>query len=466
MTMTMAEATTVDPGVIVLPGVTGADIVVLPDREISVVEAGAAGALGSTFWSVWSAATVSSLGDGLALVGFPLMAVAVTRRPVLVAGVVFAQRLPWLLCALPMGALADRFRRFRVMALVDLVRFVVVGAIGVAALSGRVGLPLLYAAAFTLGTLETLFSAAAHGALPAAVRPEQLDRANGYLFASQTAGEQLAGPAAGGVLYAAGAAVPFLGDAVSFAASAALLLRPARRQAAAAPQGDPVPRAGRARRRLRAEMGDGLRTFWRHPVLRVLSVTIGGMALCQSMIMGILVLYGIEVLHLSHVGYGLFLAAGATGNVLGALAASRLRARVGTSFIILFGGCLAAFAYVGAGATSSPLVAAALFAVEAWAVACGTVASMSLRQRCVAPELLGRVGNIYRMVIWGIIPIGTLIGGVLAANLGLRASFYIAGAIQLAVLVAVGGRLSRVVARLECPGAHFRRPRQRVAPPG
>jgi MFS family permease len=239
--------------------------------------------------------------------------------------------------------------------------------------------------------------------------------------------------------------LPFVGDAISFAASAVMLLGPARGEP------DQSRPHSMARRRLRTEMSDGLRTFWQHPVLRVLSITVGGMAFCQSMVLGILVLYGLEDLHLGHVGYGLFLAAGATGNVLGALAASRVRARFGTSAIILVGGTVAALAYLGAGATSSPVLATLLFAVEAWAVACGTVASMSLRQSSVAPELLGRIGNLYRMVIWGIIPIGTLAGGLVASGFGIRAAFYVAGVTQLVLLAGVGARVWRIVAAAEQP---------------
>jgi MFS family permease len=421
--------------------VTGAPAGVPPEAAV----APARRRLGRTYWSIWSAASVSSLGDGLAVVGFPLLAAAVTRRPTLVAGVVFAQRLPWLLCALPMGALADRLPRFRTMAAVDAVRCLIVGAVGIAALSGHISLLVLYAGAGGLGVLETLFSAAAHAAVPAAVPAEELDRANGYLFASQTGGEQLAGPAVGGALYAMSASLPFVGDAISFAASAVMLLGPARGEP------DQSRPHSMARRRLRTEMRDGLRTFWQHPVLRVLSITVGGMAFCQSMVLGILVLYGLEDLHLGHVGYGLFLAAGATGNVLGALAASRVRARFGTSAIILVGGTVAALAYLGAGATSSPVLATLLFAVEAWAVACGTVASMSLRQSSVAPELLGRIGNLYRMVIWGIIPIGTLAGGLVASGFGIRAAFYVAGVTQLVLLAGVGARVWRIVAAAEQP---------------
>src|SRR5688500_8672420 len=75
--------------------------------------------LGAPFWRFWTAATVSNLGDGFALVAFPLMAARMTESAGLVAGAVFAQRLPWLLFGLPAGALADRLNRGRAMAVVD-----------------------------------------------------------------------------------------------------------------------------------------------------------------------------------------------------------------------------------------------------------------------------------------------------------------------------------------------------------
>src|SRR5688572_29183172 len=87
-----------------------------PDLELVV---GSRRALGAPFWRFWTAATVSNLGDGFALVAFPLMATRLTDSAGLVAGAVFAQRLPWLLFGLPAGALADRLNRARAMAFVD-----------------------------------------------------------------------------------------------------------------------------------------------------------------------------------------------------------------------------------------------------------------------------------------------------------------------------------------------------------
>src|SRR5437879_3206335 len=82
--------------------------------------------------------------------------------------------------------------------------------------AGHLGLVLLYAGAFALGALETLFAACAHAALPSLVGSDDLGRANGYVFAAQTAGEQVIGSATGGLLFAAVVALPFALDSASF----------------------------------------------------------------------------------------------------------------------------------------------------------------------------------------------------------------------------------------------------------
>ena len=81
------------------------------------------------------------------------------------------------------------------------------------------------------------------------------------------------------------------------------------------------------------------------------------------------------------------------------------------------------------------------FALEAFAVGCGTVASLSLRQSLVPDELRGRVSNAFRMCIWGVIPIGALVGGLLAQFGGVRLPFVLAGIAQLTVVGLLGSRL-------------------------
>jgi MFS family permease len=156
------------------------------------------GGLGPEFRKLWAANAISNLGDGVAAVAGPLLAASLTRDPLLVAGLVFAQRLPWLLFSLLSGALVDRLDRRRLMAGVDLACCLLLGLLGIAVLVDAATVALLYAAFFALGTAETLFDNAAVSILPAVVPAGGLPRANGRLLGARMVSEQLAGPPLGG----------------------------------------------------------------------------------------------------------------------------------------------------------------------------------------------------------------------------------------------------------------------------
>lgn len=403
----------------------------------------AAAPLGTRFWRLWGASTLSGLGDGLSLVAFPLLVTSLTRTPQWVAGILVAQRLPWLLLSLHAGALADRLDRRRLLGLVEVMRMAVLLLLGVSVATHTLTLPLLYGAAATMGGLETLFSAASHAALPALVDHDQLPRANGYLQSAQIAGAQVVGPAFGGLLFAAAAALPFIFDGVSFLGSAALLVlalpRMARsREAAAAPTTS-----------LGTDVMEGVRWFLGNPLLRLLATVVGVLAFCWAMVTAVTVLYALEVLHLSGRGYGLFMAAGAIGQVGGGIVASRVQAKVGTAAVIIGGAVAASVAYLAIGTTAAVVVATLATILETSGIGIANVATMSLRQGAVPPELLGRVGNAFRMCIFGAAPLGALAGGFLA-HASLQAPFLVAAVIQLVMLALCGPAL---VARIRASEA-------------
>lgn len=179
--------------------------------------------LGAPFRAVWLSVAISGTGDGMFLTAFPLLAGALTRDAVLIAGVTVASRLPWLLFSLLTGALADRFDRRRLMVLADVGRCVVVAVLGAAVLADGASIWLLYACAFALGFGETLHANAAQAILPVIVEPDDLIAANARLTGTQVATEQSAGPPLGAALFGAAASVPFLVDAVTFGVSAGLI---------------------------------------------------------------------------------------------------------------------------------------------------------------------------------------------------------------------------------------------------
>jgi MFS family permease len=409
----------------------------------------------SRFAAVLAARAVSSLGDGLAVVAFPLLATQLTHNAVLIAGAAFATRLPWLLFALPAGAVADRVDRRRLLAGVEIIRMVALALLGVAIVSGHAALGELYAAAFVIATCETLFDAATMAVVPALVEPAGLEVANSRLFLAQTGFETFIGPAIGGVVFALAASAPFLADGLSFAASAAFLslaLRHWTQPARPAPDAvEPVVR------RLASDVREGIGWFVQEPTLRLAVGLVTSFAFCQSLGLPVIIIYTIRTLHLSTAGYGLFTAVTAVGYVVGGWLAPRVTRRLGTGTVLLAAGLLAGACYAAIGLTASLPIAVAGFVGEAVAVAVGNIASLSLRQRVTPLEMAGRVSSAARASCAAAAAAATLLGGVLVLLGGPGAPFAIGGLLQIAVALVLGTRL---VARLRVTG-----PPQGVAAP-
>jgi predicted MFS family arabinose efflux permease len=285
----------------------------------------------------------------------------------------------------------------------------------------QASIEVLAAGGLLLGSAEVIFSNAAQSILPALVPPELLPKANGSQQVSLTVGESFLGPPAGSLLFAAAAVLPFGLDAASFAGSAALLARLPR-------TGDAAENAENAERpRIRAQVAEGLRWLARHRLLRVIAVLLGIYNFANQMGQAILVLLATQTLHVSTRGYGLLLAASAVGSVVGGLVNPILTRRIGMLPSLVLPALLTAAAFVGIGLAPGPVVVAALLACQGFAAAMWNVVTVSLRQRVVPGQLLGRVNSVYRMLGWGLMPLGALAGGFVAHAAGLRAPYIVAG---------------------------------------
>jgi MFS family permease len=382
--------------------------------------------LGREYWKLWTASTVSSLGDGIHLAALPLLATTLTRDPAAIAGVAVAGGLPWLLFGLVGGAVADRVDRRALMVQVDLFRAVVVGALAAAVLLDHASTPLLYAAAFLLGTAETLFDAAAPAILPAIVERDRLERANAPLYIGGRIGNEFVGPALGGILFAAAAAGPFLLDAASFAVAAGFLL---------AMRGSFRPEHGTEAGTLMREVAEGLRWVWRDRVIRAISIGVAVLALVDSAWFSILVLYAFEILDLGSAGFGALIVAGGVGSVLGGLAAATLGTKIGSGPALIGAVLLAAVTQLVVGLTSSVAVAVTMLALSGLAFAVWNILVLSMWQRLVPDPLLGRVTSTYRFLGLGGTAAGAAAGGLLAAGFGLRAPFLVGAPILLVTAV-------------------------------
>jgi MFS family permease len=382
--------------------------------------------LGPSFRRLFAASASSNLADGAIRVALPLLAASLTRDPVLVAALTSLSFLPWLLFALPAGAVVDRVDRKLAMAAANTVRAVAVGALAVTALTGTASLVVLYVVAFGVGVAETFYDSAARAMLPQVVRRDQLDRANGLLTVGETAGEGFVGAPLGAALFAVAAAAPFSATAAAYGLAAVLVLAVAGRHR-------PTRGDGAQPTSIRRDVAEGVGWLWRHRLLRGLTLVSATTSGLQALTTGVEVLWALEVLRIGEAGFGLLMAASGVGAALGELVAAPLGARLGRSPVLVAGAALAGLATVGAGLTSSGFVAGGLMAAGAVGVMFWNVLTMSLRQALIPEELFGRVQGGYRTLVWGTIPLGALLGGLLADVTTVPTVFVVAGCAQLLV---------------------------------
>lgn len=395
-----------------------------------MTRSGGAGRLPPEYWRLWWADGINSVGDGAFAAAVPLLAVTVTRDPRLVSVVSAATYLPWLLLSLPAGAAVDRYDRAGLMWRSQALQAAIVGVIAVLAATGHVSVAALAVLAFALGACQVVVGNAAQAILPDVVAKPLLYTANGTQQTAMTVGQQFVGPPVGSLLFALGAALPFGMDAASFAVSAGLLAtlpRRARHRTGHRPGHPP----------LRASIAEGLRWLARHRLLRALAALLAVNTFCFQLGTATLVLLATQTLDLGTRGYGLLLAGAAVGSVLGGLVNARVVARVGA--LPALGGSLAgnAAVFVAIGLSPGALALGVLLAANGLLTTMWNIVTTSLRQQIVPADLLGRVTSAYKMLGWGLMPLGALAGGMVAQAFGLRAAYPIAGVLRGIALLAL-----------------------------
>jgi MFS family permease len=404
---------------------------------------------GSAYTKLLVSSGLSNLADGVFQIALPLVTLGVTRDPTAFAAVTVALRLPWLLFALPAGALADRLDRRRTMFLVDLARAAVIGGLALALATGTTTLWLLCAVALLLGIGETLFDTAAQSIVPNIVPADDLSRANGNLYAVELTMNQFVGPLVGGVLVGLTATGAVAGSAAAYLCAAAAIaviagsFRPER-------TGPPT--------RIREDVVEGARYLFSHRLLRTMALLTGIANLTSTAMLTVFPLYAVDPgpMGLSEADYGVLLTAGAGGAFAGSFVAAGAERVLGRSRSMLVAFLLFGVATVAPGlTTSAPLVAAGQALGGAGAITWNVI-TVSLRQRIAPDHLLGRVNAGYRLLAWGSMPLGALLGGVAADLLSVRAVFFLTtgGAlVALPLLLAVVTERAITDAEAEAEGS-------------
>jgi len=388
----------------------------------AAVEATAPKRLGRSYHKLFWASVVSNGGDGVSTVAYPWLASAVTRNPILVALVMVAQRLPWLVFTLPAGVITDRVDRRKVMVLMDTLRALLTLFVAFAVLGQQHTLPgpdelesvtgtrtglfvLVLVATLLLGMAEVLRDNSAQTLMPDLVHSSQLEKANGRMWSFEGIMNTFVGPPLGSLLLIGAFALPFFVDAGSFFVAAALVAL--------------IPGTFRAHRdpaqptqSFKSELSEGVRWLMRHPLLRPMAIILGIMNAAGAATFATFVLFSQEVLGVGPLLFSILTVGGAIGAFIGGNIAPAVSRRFGSGTCLALVLLTTAASAAVIGLVASWPVFMIMFTIEAGVGILWNVITVSLRQTIIPPHLLGRVNSVYRFFAWGMMPIGAALGGL------------------------------------------------------
>jgi MFS family permease len=376
------------------------------------------------FLILWSGRIVSAYGDQVAFVALPLLAIGTLHATSWQMGLLgAANRLPFVLIALFVGVWVDRQRRRPLLIGADIGRCLNFASLPLAAASDILGMPFLYVVAFLLGALAVVFDVAYQSFIPTLVGRTRLVEANSKtgLIASVA---DITGPGlAGALVQLLTPPIALLLNAASFVVSSATL--------GLVRADEPAQPHATARQPLWHQIGDGLRVVLSDRLLWANAACRATYMFASSALFAVYILYLTQDPGLSPLLLGLVFAAGGPGSLLAMLAVGPLAHRFGLGPTILVAAALAGPGdfliplATGDAASTIPLLMASTFLRGFW-VTIYDLQQVSLRQAITPSHLLGRMTASVRFLIWGVTPLGALLGGWLGTTLGLRATIAIA----------------------------------------
>jgi MFS family permease len=377
------------------------------------------------FLILWAGQVVSTLGARTTGTALPLLVLALTRSPSDAGLVGAAGTLPYLIAHLPAGTLADRWDRRRIMLFSEVAAGLAMATVPAALWLHVLTVPHLALVAFAQGTGFAFFGVAENAALPAIVPAAQLPAALAQNEAKSYSAALL-GPPLGGFLFGAGRALPFVADALSYAAAAVALLFVRRdlqgERPAAAPQS------------LWHDTTSGLRWLWRNPLIRVAVLLVAASNIVFQALSLVLIVLA-QRLGASPGDIGLMSGLYGGGGLLGALAAGRMHRHLAPKAVVIGVNWVWAALLPLLAVTPSPLLlgviaGATAFVGPLWNVVMGTYLIV-----LVPNELLGRVGSAVKTLAWGVLPLGSLTAGFLLSTVGAVRTVLVLTAAMLAIAI-------------------------------
>ena len=385
------------------------------------------------FLKLWTGQTISEFGSQVSQLAIPAVAIiTLNATPFQVAALETVVFLPFLLLTLPAGVWVDRWRRRWILIAGDLGRAVLLATIPLAYALGELTLTQLYIVGFLVGIHTVFFDVAYQSYLPQIVDRETLVEGNSKLQMT-VSGAAIAGPGlSGGLIALVSAPYAILVDASSFVVSGGFTAAIRKRE-------DPPPATGR--RRLLVELWEGLRYVTHHRLLLPQALATGSSNFATNMIMAVYFVWAYRHLGLTPALMGIVGAVAATGWLIGSASADWLRRRLGVNGATILGMAVGApasllipFAPPGHAAIPFLVLAGMLGGFGAVVY---NIQQVSLRQAITPERLQGRMNASMRFFVWGTIPLGSLVGGVLATAFGVRTAILVGACLGFLALLPI-----------------------------
>ena len=387
--------------------------------------------LGHDFTRIWSASLITNLVDGVLRLAAPLLAVSLTQDPILIGALSALGLLPWLFFAIPIGAMVDRFDRRKALILGNILRALIALFIAFAVSQGFINIWLLLISVFFFGICEVLVDTTSQAVLPQILDKSNYERGNSRLQISEVIVSQFAGAPLGGLLYAVSIALPFYFSTTGFIlAGLLILLFPFEREINARKEGE----VGQAKLGLKGDIKFALNYLYQDKQIFSIVVITTLLGFFYSLSNAIAPLFILKELNVPPALFGVVLAIGGVGALIGSIAAPMASRYLGRGRALAINVFFASLLVIFIGLSPNAYFFVAVSVLIGFTISVWNILLMSLYQSLIPPELYGRIHGARRTIVWGLMPIGALLGGLIARG-GLRLPFLIGGSI--ATLIAL-----------------------------
>jgi MFS family permease len=388
--------------------------------------------LGPAFNRLFSASVISNLSDGLLAVAAPLLAISLTKDPVLISLLSAFVMLPWLLFAIPIGLIVDRSNKRLLITFTNSIRFITAGLVALAISTDTITIYWLLLATFLIGTCEVATDTATQSLIPVILEKKNFEKANSRLNIAETVIQGFIGAPLSGFLYASAIVLPFALNSLGFLIAAIFVfLIPAHLIVDSRAITDSKPE----KKSFSADIKFGLKYLWHDRDLRGLVTVTTSLGFFYSLSTSTTILFLTETLKLEPKYFGVLMAGAGSGAIIGAFVTPKISKRFGRGNVLALAIFISSFSVLLEGLSPNYWFFGVVGFISSFFITNWNILLMSCYQVLIPKDLYGRIHGARRTFVWGMMPLGAFLGGVIA-QAGLRTPLLVGGAATTVISIA------------------------------